>query len=141
MKPRRSKQTRKVLFGFGTLTIKLIQGVGVVTRATISRRSKSSKVSQKFTNAKRYSARRVLNWVHFFIQLHVIFARKFTNSITENRRKFFDQLVSGQSRLGSGQNRLGWCIMRIHVTIRGLGMIQLVIVQVLDAFYSKTSFP
>ena len=30
-----------------------------------------------------------------FIQHHVIFSRKFTNSITKNAMEFLDQLVSG----------------------------------------------
>ena len=36
---------RKLPFGFGTTTLEPIQSVGVVTQATISRLSKSSKAS------------------------------------------------------------------------------------------------
>ena len=48
---------RKVPFGFGTATIELVQGVGVVTRATISRISKSSKAPYRRSRMATFTRR------------------------------------------------------------------------------------
>ena len=114
---------RNLPFFFGTTTIELIQGVGVVTRAIISRFSKSSSVPLRRSAAdgEWNSARRMLNWPSRLILHHVIFACESTYTISKDTRKPFKQLVSGDR--GSSRDTL--CI---NSTFGRLWSVQLVVV-------------
>ena len=112
-------------FFFGTTTIELIQGVGVVTRAIISRFSKSSSIWN--------SVRRMLNWPSRLIQHHVIFACKSTYTIRKDTRKPLKQLVSGDRGSSPG-------ILCINSTFGRLWSVQLVVVLIRNNVHSKARF-